>query len=55
MADSNPPCATEMPPCLSLEVLDHDAGKHNKLGIDAVENAVVREVKAVGDLNRDPP
>ena len=36
-----------MPPGLSCEILDHDAGKDDELSIDAVENTMVGEVQAV--------
>jgi hypothetical protein len=46
--------AAQMPAGLPPEVLQHEAGQDDELGVDAVEDAVVGEVQAVGDLLADP-
>ena len=43
-----------MPARLSRQILNHDPAQNDELGLHAVQNAVVREVQAVGDLDRQP-
>ena len=54
IAYANPPCATQMPPCLSLQILDHDAREHNKLGINAIQDCMIGEIQAVSYLDGKP-
>lgn len=54
VADANPPRPSEVPACLAREVLNHDAAQDDELGVDAVEDAVVGEVEAVGDFDGEP-
>lgn len=54
IADPNPPRPSEVPARLAREVLDHDAAQDDELGVDAVEDAVVGEVEAVGDFDGEP-
>ena len=53
-ANPNPPRPSEMPARLAREVLDHDAAQDDELSVDAVEDAVVGEVEAVGDFDGEP-
>lgn len=43
-----------MPTSRKLQVLNHHTSKDNKLGIISPKYAVVREVKTIGDLSRNP-
>ena len=43
-----------MPAGLAREILHHDAREHDDLGVDAVEDGVVRQVEAVRDILRYP-
>jgi hypothetical protein len=43
-----------MPCSLSGQVLNHDAGEDSKLRFYIVQNAMVGEVKSVGDLLARP-
>jgi len=52
--DADTPRPTQMPARFEPQVLDHDAGQHDELGLDAVQDAVVGEVQAVGDFDREP-
>lgn len=54
IANANPPRPSEVPARLAREVLDHDAAQDDELGVDAVEDAVVGEVEAVGDFDGEP-
>jgi hypothetical protein len=46
--------ATEMPCSLSWQVLDHDTAEHCEFGLHIVEDAVVGEIKTVGNLLARP-
>lgn len=50
----DPSRPTQMPSSLAREILYHDTGEHDELRVDAVEDAVVGEVEAVGDFYRQP-
>jgi len=52
--DPDPPRASQMPPRLPRQVLHHDPAEHDKLGVDAVQQAVVGQVEAVGDFDGEP-
>jgi hypothetical protein len=52
--NSNPPCPPQMPPGLPREILHHDAAEDDELRVDGVQDAVVGEVEAVGDLGGEP-
>ena len=54
VADTDATGSSQVPACLSRQVLDHDAAQDDELGVDAVEDAVVRQVEAIGDLDGDP-
>lgn len=40
-----------MPAGLAGQILHHDAREHDEFRVDAVEDAVVGEVEAVGDFD----
>lgn len=39
-----------MPACFPLQILNHDTGENNQLGVDSIEDAMVGEVEPVGDV-----
>ena len=41
VADADASSSSEVPACLSRQILDHDAAQDDELGVDAVEDAVV--------------
>jgi hypothetical protein len=51
IANANTPSPSEVPARLPREILDRDAAQDDELGLDAVEDAVVGEVKTVRDLD----
>jgi hypothetical protein len=54
LAHADAPRSAQMPRSLSRQVLDHDTGQDGKLSFDLVEDVVVGEVEAVGDLFARP-
>ena len=52
--DAHPPNASEVPSRLALQVLSHDARKHDEFRVDVVEDLPVREIESVGDIFGDP-
>ena len=54
IADSQVPASPNMPFGLGMQILRHDGGKNNELGLEDVEDAVVGEKEAVGDVGGDP-
>jgi hypothetical protein len=54
IANANTTSPSEVPACLSREILDHDAAQDDELGFDAVEDAVVGEVETVGYFDGEP-
>ena len=54
IADAHAARSTQVPPSLSFQILDHDAGQHDHFRVDVVKNLPVREVQAIGDIGRVP-
>jgi len=43
-----------MPRGLSRQVLNHDAREHSEFSLDVIQDTVIREIQAVGDLLARP-
>ena len=54
LAHANTSRSTQMPPRLSLQILDHDTGQHDQLGVDIVQYLAIREVETISDVSRLP-
>lgn len=52
--NADPPRAAQMPPGLARQVLHHDVAEDHELRVDAVQDAVVGQVEAVGDFDGEP-
>ena len=54
IADSEVPTPSDMPFRLGIQVLRHDGGEDDEFRFEDIEDAVVGEEEAVGDVGGDP-